>query len=94
MTDFDTFAAALVGIPRLRGARCIGRWAQFDPPTSDLTADAVQARQAAAIALCQQCSALTECRRWVDSLRPSQRPLGVIAGRIQTPPAYMTKEAI
>jgi len=35
-----------------------------------------------AIAQCQICPVLEDCRSFVDSLKPSKRPVGVIAGRV------------
>jgi WhiB family redox-sensing transcriptional regulator len=44
----------------------------------------VAAVRQAALQICAHCPELTRCRDWVDSLPASQRPLGVIAGRIIT----------
>jgi hypothetical protein len=38
-----------------------------------------------AIRLCLSCPALAACRRWFDATPPTQRPTGVIAGRIHRP---------
>jgi hypothetical protein len=72
---FDSLAA----IPRLPGALCRGRREDWDP---DLTkADAQDPEQDAA-AICLVCPALTLCRDWIDSLKPSQRPAGVVAALV------------
>lgn len=81
--------------PHLAGAACVGRWELFDVETRD------DARTPEAVAICQRCPALPECRTWLDSLKPSQRPMGVVAGRFvqprgllkaPTPPARATAE--
>jgi hypothetical protein len=74
--NIDDLYNALAGIPRLPGALCRGEAELFDD--FDLPDEALQ--------LCAQCPALTDCARWFDSLRPSQRPHGVIAGTVNRPP--------
>jgi hypothetical protein len=69
--------------PHLPGAACRGRWELFDD----------RGRQAEAIQLCQSCPALALCRQWVDSLKPSQRPPGVIAGRAPTERNFSTSRS-
>lgn len=72
--------AALGGIPALPGAACRSRHDVFDllpgtsPDRDDLAAEA--------LAVCRGCPALVGCGQWFDSLPPTQRPVGVIAGRI------------
>lgn len=80
MSLFD----ALAGIPRLEGAACArgGRWAAFDPAHPDEGAADVQYRHQVALRICAECPALADCRTWVDSLKPSTRPEGVVAGKI------------
>ena len=39
----------------------------------------------AALQLCAHCPALVLCRRWVNSLKPWERPVGVVAGTLLTP---------
>lgn len=80
MSDLDSLVGAFTNIPKLENAACIGLWWLFDPPASDESADDAEARQAAALQKCHSCAALRECRRWVDSLKKSQRPAGVVAG--------------
>lgn len=88
MADFDSLVGALVGIPRLDGARCKGRSGTWDLPESDEPPARADARLAAAIAECNVCPALADCRKWIASLRPSKRPLGVVAGQLITPPKH------
>lgn len=84
-TPADMFA--LIGtVPALPGARCRHRSHLFDPPEGRETAEAVQARQGQALALCGGCPALRRCREWFTSLTPAKKPTGVIAGRIHQPP--------
>ncbi len=71
---------ALAGVPRLDGANCLGLWSLFDEPEPGDT-DGRDANRAA-VELCRTCPALDDCRTWLDSLRPKDRPTGVIAGRI------------
>ena len=82
----DLFAALGLA-PALPGARCRGKHHLFDaPPELDREdADTTAARHAQAIELCRGCIALASCNTWFDSLPPSKRPHGVIAGRINKP---------
>ncbi|KWX67747.1 hypothetical protein [Mycobacterium sp. NAZ190054] len=75
--------ADLFTTPELPGALCRGQWDLFD---LDQGRDhrAPETRHAEAIALCQQCPALTACTSWVESLPPQKLPTGVLAGRIIT----------
>jgi hypothetical protein len=78
MSTIDDLMAALAGAPRLPGALCRGEADLFDqyddPATVDYCVD-----------VCASCPARADCERWLDSLRPSQRPHGVIAGRVNRP---------
>ena len=76
------FVGALAGCPTLPGARCRGRPHLFDEQRPDEPADTVQARHTQALSLCNRCPALEDCRAWFATLKPRQRPGGVIAGRI------------
>jgi len=73
----ELFAELAAGIPDLPGARCTGRteWDSYDDP----------GLIEYAIHQCQSCPALSYCRNWVDSLRPSARPPGVVAGVVRRP---------
>lgn len=84
--------AALAGGPKLDGANCVGMWTAFDPAEPGETAEETAYRHGAAIALCEACNALQECRDWSDSLPPGQRPRGIIAGRLHDPQPKRKKE--
>ncbi|WP_235718330.1 hypothetical protein [Mycolicibacterium goodii] len=82
----ELLIAVLKGAPRLAGARCVGRPELFDPAAPDERPEDAADRHEAAVHLCRACPALAACRSWHDSLRPSQRPGGVIAARAPKPP--------
>jgi hypothetical protein len=63
----------------VRGALCRRHRDLFDEALSNRAAVNVAAERA--IALCRVCPALQECARWLDSIPPAQRPLGVVAAR-------------
>ena len=76
----------LRGTPKLDGA-CVGRWpGLWDPPEQGQQLDHpdVQHRHTAALEICGSCVCRDQCRDWVDSLAPSMRPAGVVAGRLPT----------
>jgi hypothetical protein len=54
-------AEVLHRVPRLPGALCTGQPALFDGDDA--------AGRDAAVALCQQCPALPDCRQWLAALR-------------------------
>jgi len=83
----ELLIAILGGTPRLDGARCVGRPELFDPAAPDEAAADAADRHEAAVHLCRACPALAACRAWHDSLKPSQRPAGVIAARAPKPAA-------
>lgn len=74
--------AALAGAPALPGARCRGKSVLFDEAGRDEPAEVAEQRHAQALGLCQHCTALASCTQWFDSLPPTQRPAGVVAGQI------------
>ena len=76
---------ALQGIPALPGAACIGRHTLFDEQHPEESTGEARTRYAAAVAVCTGCPALDPCAAWFDSLRPRDRPTGVIAGRVHIP---------
>jgi len=78
-------AAVLTGVPRLPGVRCLGRGDLFDPAATGEAPEAAADRHNQAVGLCQHCPALDPCAAWVDSLKPSRRPGGVVAGRVRGP---------
>ncbi len=71
--------AALGGIPALSGAHCRGPHQLFDP------SEDIEQR---ALWLCASRPVLAACKAWCDSLPASRRPLGVVAGRINTPEGH------
>jgi len=81
MDWLELLARIVRGMPNLADAACRGRHELFD---ADESADPDEAaeRHARAVALCQRCPALAECRSWVDNLPPPRRPSGVVAGRL------------
>lgn len=76
--------AALGGVPRLEGARCLGRWEIFD--LRDLDDPDRAEIEAAALAICSSCPARRQCADHLDSLPPSRRPTGVVGGCVVRPP--------
>lgn len=93
MTNWEHMAALVGWIPDLPGARCRGRHELFDATirgrrdasaTLPSRAELAEARSEA-LRICAACPALTACRSWVDDMRPSRRPRGVVAGRIVEP---------
>jgi hypothetical protein len=76
---YESLIDALAGIPSLPGALCRGRAADFDLEPGSCP-EAIEA----AIHICESCPVLTRCREYVDSLPPSRRPPGVVAGRLNT----------
>jgi hypothetical protein len=65
----------LAGVPKLEGARCVGKPELFDVSTLDEAAQAAEA-----LTLCESCPAIEQCSRWADS-QPRRRLHGVIAAR-------------
>jgi hypothetical protein len=85
MSQLDDILAAVGAAPALPGAKCRGRHHLFDPAVPGEDPDNVTARHAQALGLCSHCPALDKCRDWLDSLPPSRRPFGVIAGNVRQP---------
>lgn len=79
--------SALVGAPALPGARCRGRSALFDEQGKDEAPETTEQRHQQALGLCRLCPALASCQTWFDTLKPSWRPPGVVAGRLNQPQA-------
>ena len=75
-------AELLRGTPKLDGA-CVGRWpGLWDPPTKDEDPPDSEYRHSRALTICRNCSCLDACASWVEGLPRSQRPAGVVAGRL------------
>ncbi|MDQ1247531.1 MAG: WhiB family transcriptional regulator, redox-sensing transcriptional regulator [Actinomycetota bacterium] len=83
-----------IGSPGLPGARCRGRGYLFDEAEPGEPEALVAQRHAQAVQLCRGCKSLPACAAWVDSLKPSQRPRGVVAGRINSRPSGRPKKEI
>lgn len=85
MTNWQRMAALIAGIPDLAGASCKGEAHLFETTIGahgGPTKDELQAARTTALRLCASCPALDPCRAWLDGLRPTRRPQGVVAGRI------------
>lgn len=80
--NFETLIAALAGAPALHGARCRGKSQLFDDAAPREAPQVVAQRHDQALRLCAACGALDPCRDWVQSLAPSRRPSGVVAGQV------------
>ena len=94
MSNFDQLIAVIAGAPALHGARCRSKSHLFDAAQPGEDPATVAARHAQALGLCEHCPALDRCREWFDSLKPSKRPLGVVAGRINPGPAGRPRKAV
>ena len=78
MSDWEAIASALAAAPRLPGARCVGDWSIFDETDNPEIVEYAKNQ-------CQACPALAECRSWFESLKPSKRPPGTVAGQLVHP---------
>ena len=74
----------LAGAPSLPGAKCRGRAHMFDGPDGREAPETTAQRHAQATLLCLAgpCPALGRCPDWMDSLKPSKRPSGVVCGLV------------
>lgn len=94
MPDWQTMRALLAGVPDLPGARCKGAADLFEATTRGIDAPTRKARsvlrvdreaaRAVALRMCRSCPSLDACRTWVDSMGPTGRPRGVVAGQVIT----------
>ena len=86
----DTWApiTAALDAPLMPDALCLGDWETFDAAEADEDQDAAAARHRRALTTCAVCPALQRCAGWYSSLRPSRRPIGVVAGRINQPTKF------
>ena len=84
--NWNSMSALLADIPDLPGARCAGLADLFEATVDEHgKADTRTERERARIAalrLCNACPALAPCRAWLDGLRPTWRPRGVVAGQV------------
>jgi WhiB family redox-sensing transcriptional regulator len=87
VTALGDLLGAINAAPRLPGARCVGLSETFDPAPPGTQPVAQAQRTAAAVAICRACPAITACRSWWDGLRPCDRPVGIVAGRVSVPGA-------
>ncbi|SPM29944.1 hypothetical protein MTAB308_3442, partial [Mycobacterium terramassiliense] len=81
----DNLLSVIGGAPALPGARCRGRHHLFDDAGPGEDPEAVEQRHNQALGLCSRCPAADRCRAWFSTLPARQRPLGVVAGRVNTP---------
>ena len=72
--QLDPLLDALSDIPRLAGAKCKGKSAVWESDDLELREYALHQ--------CASCPALAACESFFLSLKPSKRPIGVIAGRV------------
>lgn len=86
MTNMPTLHGRIGPIPRLPGAACVGAADLFESTIEVLgdgrSREQLKASRVAALALCNICPELDPCRAWIDDLRRTQRPTGVIAGLV------------
>lgn len=76
----ELLAEVLRESPALPNAACRGEVELF---SADDDPGAVEA----AIEICETCCRdMPRCRAWLDSLTPTQRPAGVVAGRVVNNP--------
>jgi hypothetical protein len=82
MNNWAGLAAAMSGAPELPGARCMGKAEWFDPAEPYEDPEDVRYRHDYATRICESCPALSPCGEWLRSLKPSNRPVGVVAGKL------------
>ncbi len=76
MSDtWSSLSGVLAGIPELHGARCRGQWEVWDETDDPELVEYAKSQ-------CLACPVLAECRSWFESLRPSKRPIGTVAGQL------------
>ncbi|BBY67560.1 hypothetical protein [Mycolicibacterium helvum] len=86
--NWKSMAALIAGIPDLPGARCKGKADLFEatvgvrPVDGRPSRDELENARSEALRLCETCPALDACEAWLDGLRPTRRPRGVVAGRV------------
>ncbi|MGB3699312.1 MAG: WhiB family transcriptional regulator [Gordonia sp. (in: high G+C Gram-positive bacteria)] len=69
-------------LPKLDGARCVGRHALFDPRGVDEEPEAARQRHEQAVELCRRCPVIEQCATFTSS----ERDVGQVrAGRMPRP---------
>lgn len=85
-TTWEGLASSLSGIPDLPGAACRGRCDLFDPERErepgQSPEDPHDRHQLAKSICVNECPCMDACRSYVESLSPSKRPIGVVAGKV------------
>lgn len=80
--QLDRLLSAIGAAPALPGARCRGKASLFDEAGQHEAPETAEQRHAQALGLCRGCTALASCQHWYDTLKPSKRPPGVVAGQV------------
>jgi WhiB family redox-sensing transcriptional regulator len=62
-------------MPDLRDGRCRGQWSIWDETDDPALVEYAKHQ-------CLSCPALAECKDWFESLKPSHRPIGTVAGKL------------
>jgi hypothetical protein len=78
--DLDALLAAIRPAPDLPRANCRNRSRLFDEQPHSANGERNERR---ALHLCARCEELPRCARWLATLPPNARPLGVVAGAVQ-----------
>jgi hypothetical protein len=81
----DELAGYMLTIPDLPGARCKGNSHVWESDCPELIEYA--------LSQCAACRSLSDCERYLLSLKPRHRPVGVMAGRVVRPPRNRSKKA-
>lgn len=68
--------------PVFEDAKCVGQHDLFDAAEPGEDRDQALTRLQEARTLCRSCPALAACGDWLQALPRSQRPGGVVAGRV------------
>lgn len=85
--------AALLGAPALPGAKCRGRSYLFDEQQPHEDGDDTRYRHNHALRLCSTCPALQLCEDWFAALPRTERPPGVVAGKVNRRSAGLPRSA-
>jgi Transcription factor WhiB len=85
--NLDALLGALAGIPKLHGARCVGRGPELFDLRDPSDADRAEVEERAVAICLTECEAYSQCRDWIQSLPARRRPTGVVAGVVRRPRA-------